>query len=127
MTSTEKQSTLTIVERANNNALLAESMDVRNNKNFSYESNMEDSKGVQFSNNKTSFLSKAFELFKSEEFKNNPLLLRILSGTNKVVGEVNNMMRRAIFGENIEEYVAGDILMGYTNWKVDYKTKRTCT
>ena len=69
------------------------------------------------------FLTKAFDMFKSQEFKDNPLLLRILSGTNAKVAEVNAQIRQALFGKDAQDYMAGDIIMGYANWKVDYKTK----
>ena len=123
LTSTEKQSNLTIVERANNNSLLNESMTVRNKGDFSYKSNIENNKGIQFFNNKTEFLTKALEMFKSSEFKSNSLLLRVLAGTNKEVEDTNYKIRQAIFGKDSKQFEEGDIIMGYNNWKVDYKTK----
>jgi muramidase (phage lysozyme)/soluble cytochrome b562 len=124
LTSTEKQSKLTIVERADNNALLSESMFVRDTGNFSYTTNIQDNRGVAYTNNKVQFLTKAFDMFKSEEFKQNPLLLRILSGTNAVVADTNSKIREALFSNSAKEYEVGDIIMGYGNWKTDYNTKQ---
>ena len=64
------------------------------------------------------------EIFQSQEFKLNPLLIRMVSGTNKSVSELNDFIRKGLWGKNYsQEYNEGEILMGYDNWGVDYETK----
>lgn len=118
---------LTKVERTGDNPLLKESMDVRNKTNggdFSNETALNDKgEGVVFTNSYESFLEAAFKEFNSPEFKTNPLLLRMLAASNAIVNELNTRIRRGLWGKDADnEYNPGEIVMGYSNWKVDYIT-----
>ena len=120
---------LTIVERTGDNPLLAEITNVRNSTGkepFSYKSAENSSgEGVSFVQSMSEFFEKAVELYNSMEFKKNKLLLRIVTGTNAKVSEINNMIRKGLFGEaaNTTEYMPGEVIMGYDNYDVDYRTK----
>ncbi len=120
---TEKQSYLTIVERADNPALLEESFHVRNKGVFSYITNFANGKGVKFTNNAKDFVALASKMFKSAEFKKNPLLLRILTGTNKETATFNKQIRENLFGKDANPYEVGELLMGYSSWGVDFGIK----
>ena len=49
----------------------------------------------------------------------------MLSATNNNVEELNQKIRKGLWGENAKnEYNEGEILMGYSNWKVDRETGR---
>ena len=125
LTSTQKVSVLNQVMRADNVKLLNESMLVRETGDYSYESKLTTTeKGVYFTKSQQDFLQRAFDMYNSEEFKSNPLLLRVLAATNKAVADINSRIRAAKFGENAKEYMAGDIIMGYSNWKTDYDTQQ---
>lgn len=120
---------LTKVERTGNNPLLKESMDLRNKTNkgdFSFKTNINaNNEGIVFTKSSEKFLESALNIFNSEEFSKNPLLIRILSATNNNVEELNQKIRRGLWGENAKnEYNEGEILMGYSNWKVDRETGR---
>ena len=120
---------LTKVERTGDNPLLAESMNIRTTKSaepFSLESASNAlGEGVTFTRDLESFYNSFIELLKSEEFKDNKLLARIVSGTNAKVAETNKLVRRGLFGKIADEteYLPGDIIMGYDNFEVDYRTK----
>lgn len=119
---------LTKVERTGDNPLLAEVTNIRNSMNeeqMSMESKQnEKGEGVTFMNAGKDFYTKAVELFKSHDFKKNPMLLRIISGTNAMVQSSNNFIRKGIFGDAAaNEYNVGDVVMGYDNFDIDYKTK----
>ena len=125
LTSTEKVSSLTEVMRANNNAVLNESMYVREHGDLTYSNNVNDNNdGIRYMNNKSDFLNGAYKMFTSKEFKTDPLLIRVLSGTNKEVKSFNSDIRRGIYGQDAKQYEVGDIIMGYGNWGVDYRTKQ---
>lgn len=119
---------LTKVERTGDNPLLAEITNVRNSPNsgdvMSYRSS-ENTKGegVTFSNSQKDFYDKIAEVFTSEEASKNPLLARVVSGTNSNVADVNQRIRKAIYGkDSANEYNKGDLIMGYANYKTDYRT-----
>ena len=116
---------LTKVERTGDNPILEESTNLRNNKNFNYKTKLVDGKGVIYSNSNSFNRKTISENFKSEEFKTNKLYFRILSGTNAGVKEVNGQIREDLYGnEANKQLVKGDILMGYTNFDTNYKTKQ---
>ena len=50
-------------------------------------------------------------MYASDEFKNNPLLLRVLSYTNAEVASINAKMRKAMFGDGAKDFEEGDIVM----------------
>ena len=82
---------------------------------FSFESNVENNKGIVFTNNESSFLSTAADAFRSEDFKNDPLYARILSYSNKSVASYNVRIREMLFGKDAEEFMVGEPLFGYAN------------
>lgn len=128
-TDNDKSIELTIVERTGDNPLLKESTNLRtksNAGNFSFKTNIQKGEGIVFTNNSANFIEEASNLYASEEFAENPLLLRIVSATNADVININNRIRKNIWGENeSNEYNVGEILMGYSNFdktpKGEYK------
>lgn len=122
---------LTIVERTGDNPLLKESTRIREASKsedaFSYETDVNNSnEGVIFTSNSNKFITNAANLFKSDRFKNNKLLVRIVTGTNTSATALNKYIRKLIFGAEKAkiEYNVGEVLMGYSNWNVDYRTKQ---
>ena len=125
LTSTEAKSVLTEVMRADNANLLEESMHVRNEGGFTYETNLNaEDKGVEFIQNPVEFDKMASAMFESEEFTKDPLLLRVVGYTNAEVEEVNKQMRLGRYGRDAAEYEVNEIIMGYSNWGTDYQTKQ---
>ena len=122
LTSTDKTSSLTQVMRAENNEVLEESMSVRANGDFSYTNKTK--QGVEFLNKEVDFLTKSFEMINSKEFENNPLYARILTGTNARADNLNKRLHKALFPEATDKFAVGTVLMGFSNWGVDYKTKQ---
>ena len=117
---------LTTVERTGDNPLLKESTQLRTNKkDFSYITEInKEGEGIKFTDSVKDFMTDAQKLFESNEFKTNPLLIRMLAGTNSVVNTLNNTIRKGLWKKDSEkEYNDGEIMMGYSNWKVDYRTK----
>jgi ribA/ribD-fused uncharacterized protein len=113
---------LTKVERTGDNAILEESTNLRNGRDFTYVSNINDKGiGVQYMDSTKEANDIISAAFTSENFKKNKLFFRILSGTNQVVKEYNALVRRILFNTN-EQLVEGDILMGYDNFDIDYNT-----
>lgn len=112
----EKTSHLTIVERAENNSILKESMYVRNEGDFTYENNMnEKGEGVKFYNDGKEFINSVVEMFKSDEFKKDPLFLRVIAGTNSMVDRLNKAVKEKIYG-NTDGFNVGEVVTGYSNW-----------
>lgn len=125
LTSTDGKSVLNQVMRADNSNLLDESMHTREKGGYTYVTNLNaDDKGVEFLEQSAEFYRRASEMYNSEEFNNNPLLLRILSFTNSEVAAANEKMRLGKFGREAGEYEVGDIIMGYSNWGRDYATEQ---
>ncbi len=117
---------LTIVERTGDNPLLKESTQLRTNKkDFSYITEInKEGEGIKFTDSVKDFMTDAQKLFESNEFKTNPLLIRMLGGTNSIVNTLNTTIRKGLWKKDSEkEYNDGEIMMGYSNWKVDYQTK----
>jgi ribosomal protein L23 len=119
---------LTKVERTGDNPLLAEVTHIRNSNDIepmTLNTTSNDSgEGVSFTNDPMEIYKIAVDLFKSLEFKTNPLLARIVSGTNANVSETNQIIRKGIFGEKASnEYNEGDVIMGYDNFDMDYRTQ----
>jgi hypothetical protein len=114
--STDEQATLTQVMRAKNAALLDESIAVREDGNFTGQQSMTQGNGVRFISSANEFIDRAIKLFSSDAFKDNPLLVRVLSYTNKRVEEYNRVIRAALHGKDAPPYVVGDVLMGYTSF-----------
>ena len=113
---TQGRSVLTKVMRTGDNPLLEESMRIRKVKEYSYSTSLnEKGEGVVFTNNSQEFMNSIIEQFKSDEFKANPLHVRIVAALNATVDGINTAVRNRLFGKGAPEYVEGDILMGYEN------------
>jgi len=113
---------LTKVERTGDNPILRESTNLRNGQDFSYVTDITPTGGVEYINNVNRVNQVIGENFSSQQFKDNPLYFRILSGTNAKVDEYNTIVRDLLF-DTTEQLVKGDVLMGYNNFDVDYNTK----
>ena len=115
---------LTKVERTGDNPILEESTNLRNGKNFNYQTKMFGENGVTYLDTGGAVRRTLEENLKSEEFKKNKLHFRILSAKSREAEIVNKIAREVLFGEDVENQLNnGDILMGYNNFGVDYKTK----
>lgn len=86
---------------------------------ITYQDNYDNKSGLKvlpfpmISNNITvPSLKPAIDLYKSEEYKKNPYLLRVVSSTNKRVNIINNIIRNVIYGNNYTEpFVEGEIIL----------------
>lgn len=121
---------LTKVERTGDNPLLAEVTNIRNSTSGEPMSmtnrENQNGEGVTFMRSAQKMYEKAIELFTSEEFKQNPLLVRLVSGTNAMVADFNKKVREGIWGEKAKnEYNVGEIIMGYDNFDIDFRTKES--
>lgn len=117
-----KQIQLTKVERTGNNPILEESTNLRNNKDFNYQTKIIGDNGVEYLETQQETRKAVAESFNSKEFKNNKLYFRILSAKNMQVEQSNSIVRELLFNTN-KQLVKNDILMGYDNFDIDYKTK----
>lgn len=115
--STDGVAELTQVMRAKNAELLDESVAVRESGTFTYAQNMHKGNGVFFLDQANRFLDLAVKLFKSDGFKKNPLLGRVLAHSNAQVQSYNARIRNQLFpGE--PNIAVGDLLMGYNAFGV---------
>jgi exodeoxyribonuclease-5 len=116
---------LTKVERTGDNPILEESTNLRNGEDLNYQTKMVGPQGVEYSN-EANFVTRTIgENYTSEEFKTNKLYFRILSATNRAVKEINTKVRDLLYGDEADkQLVPGELLMGYNNFGVDYKTKQ---
>ena len=121
LTSTDGQTNLTQVMRAKNAALLDESVALRQTGAFSAVSSMVQGNGVRFMNSSEDFINRAVKFFTAEEFKKNPLLVRVLAYSNSKATYYNKAIRAAIHGKDAAAYVPGDLLMGYAAFGAVHK------
>lgn len=129
--STDEQAEITQVMRAKNTQLLDESVFVREEGEFSNENDMDsEDNGVLFMNTAAQFLDKAVQLFSSDAFKENPLLVRVVAYTNDAVAFLNSRIREGLYGGDADSMVEGEILMAYAMYgkeiknSLDYRVKR---
>lgn len=120
---TEGQAVLDQVMRAKNPELLSESVAVRETGRFTGQNTMVQGNGVAFTDNAKAFVQRAANFFSSEEFKKNPLLVRILAFRNDRVAAYNRAIRKARFGKDAAPFVEGDLLFGYGSFGL--KDKQT--
>jgi exodeoxyribonuclease-5 len=113
---------LTKVERTGDNPILEESTNLRNGKDFNYQTKITPKGGVEYLADYNRMNQVIGENFSSKEFDKNKLFFRILSGTNQKAAEYNQLVRSLLFDTD-EQIVVGDVLMGYNNFDVDYQTK----
>ena len=73
---------LTQVMRTGDTPLLSEVTSIRMDNNFSYQTSLTNNQGIVYTNNRRSFTDLASEIFISQQFRENPSVVRILSGTN---------------------------------------------
>lgn len=112
---------LTKVERTDDNAILKEATNLRNNQPLSMESSFNDEgKGVAFTkDNQTA--SDVIKYYVGQ-LKNNPDSFKILAYTNAAVANYNERVRR-LLGYQSETPNVGEPMMGYANWGYDYRRK----
>lgn len=67
--------------------------------------------GVRFYTMKKPFFDNLFADFMSDEYKENKNFCRLLAYTNNAVDKSNSFIRRHIFGNDVQEYTAGDDLI----------------
>lgn len=121
LTSSEAMSQLTIVERADNNAVLKESMYIRETGDFTYTSDMDaEGNGVVFTADETNFLETVKSIF-AERLESNPMVLRVVAATNREVDTVNNYMYNYFYPNSELILNPGQIMMGNINWNSDAK------
>ena len=117
------RSELTKVERQAGDNPLGPILDsIRNNikavtPTFGYKSSIIGNEGVAFTNSEKKFYDAAGEAFASDNFRTNRNFIRVVTYENKRVAEINQEIRKKL-GYS-EQYVVGEILMGYTNFKRD--------
>ncbi len=111
---------LTKIERqADTNPILLVADIVRNNltsidSNFSRKTNINDNnEGIIFTVNKREFRKMVLDKFMSEEFKKDINYCRGIAWKNETVMQSNQVVRTAIFGNNVDIIEIDDILMGY--------------
>lgn len=122
-TSTEHQVlTLNKVERTGDNAVLEEATNIRNGKDWNYETKMKNGQGVIYLKDRAELLQIAKDNFEQQNNSDNKLYFRILSATNSAVSEINTAIRKVLFPNNDAQIVQGDIIMGYDNFDYDYKS-----
>jgi exodeoxyribonuclease-5 len=123
-TNPTSQVKLTKVERTGDNPILKESTALRSGGTLSYISDEVKGKGVEYTNNSARenqiIAENLLEMKKSENY----LYFRILAATNPKVAELNTLARDILWGPRAktEEFIVGDVLMGYDNIGTDFKT-----
>ena len=68
-------------------------------------------KGIEFVVKESEFLSKAIDIFKSQQYQFDPDYCKVICYTNKTVNFYNSYIRSQIIGENAPEYVEGEFII----------------
>lgn len=113
---------LTKVERTTDNPILDESTGLRSDQDFKYQTRVVGTEGVEYTMDAALARQWMRDNFTSKEFAENKLYFRVLSATNSKAQEINKVIRNLLFDNASEQIVPGDILMGYSNFDVDYVT-----
>ncbi len=111
---------LTKVERTGDNPILEESTNLRNNKDFSYQTKViplsnGQTTGVEYMHNDNKPMQVLQQIIKDPAYKANPFFFRILSATNALLSSVNKMIREQLYGTNAEQIEEGELLIGFDN------------
>ena len=116
---------LSQVMRTGDTPILDESLFTKENKEFSYETKITKDSSVIFMNSEEDFKSKIKDFVTSENFKNNKNYFRLLTGVNANLDKYNKLIRSYYHNsDNLGEIVEGDLLVGVSNFSIDYNTKR---
>lgn len=110
---------LTKVERTGDNPILEEATALRSGKDLSFTTKLVNNEGVEYTNDKDRASEIIKNIVSSTEYQNNPLYFRILSATNQIIPEVNNQVRKQLYGEDAKQIEVGELLMGYENINID--------
>lgn len=107
---------LTKVERTGDNSILKEATNLREGKTLSYQTELnQKGDGIMFTKNANTVAIYLKSIINSDEFKNNPLHFRVLSGVNASIPVYNNLIRTLLYGKDAPFLVEGELLMGYSN------------
>ena len=117
---------LTKVERTGDNAVLEEATNIRNGKDWNYQTKVNSNgEGVVYVPNDAEFLDIVEKEFKHQADSDNKLYFRVLAATNRAVSEVNQAVRRVLYPDEFQkQLVVGDIIMGYDNFDYNYDSKQ---
>lgn len=108
---------LTDIERTDDDAILKESMAVRETGHYSYQSDYKDGRGVRYVNLKDGqALSDTFETH-IPGLKTDPNWFRVLTYTNTNVEKLNATIRAKLGYPDLPQ--PGEPMMGYANWGYD--------
>jgi hypothetical protein len=88
---------------------------------FAHRTALNGNEGIVFNDSGKSFIQSAVNAFRSDNFKANRNFTRVITYLNERVPQYNNAVRQGL--GYTEEYVPGEILMGYDNYKKK-KTRR---
>lgn len=114
-------SELTQVERQATGNPLGPILDsLRNNlfatkDSFAHRTELNGNEGIVFNDSGKAFISAAVDAFRSDNFKANRNFTRIITYVNERVPKYNEAIRKGL--GYTEEYVPGEILMGYDNYR----------
>lgn len=71
--------------------------------------------GIEFTANSAKFESEVIKTFLSNEYESDRNFAKVIAYRNKVVGNWNTVIRKALFGDNAAQYEKGDTIMAYTS------------
>ena len=115
--------TLTQVERTDDNAILKEATDLRNDKPLSGESSFNNKgEGVAYVSPQNRESINNILTHYVKELKNNPNAFRVLAYHNSAVDKYNQQIRH-LLGYDTAIPQAGEPMTGYNNWGYDWKTQ----
>ena len=125
----EYRAELTEVMRTGKTPVLNESVFVRKNNRFSYETDIQEDSSVEFINEDKVFEDKIKNFVQSEEFKNNKNYFRLLTGKIEYLDYYNELLRKAYhekYSKGLKELgliEVGDLLVGVSNFDINQITQ----
>lgn len=112
----QAQVQLSKIERTTAGPILTEATRLREGKDVTYVSSDNGTTSVTYIN-QNQVKDALSTMVRGVDFKANPNSFRVLAATNKEVENANRLVRNALFGENAEDIVVGELLTGYENVK----------
>lgn len=106
-----------IVRQEKDNPILQASMHVRDEMNPQFEHKVNSAgEGILVEDGIADFIESAIESFQSDEYKKTGDFARVLAYRNDTVDRYNDIIRSAIYGDKVPQFVEGEWLVAMEPW-----------
>ncbi len=108
-----------VVRQAQGNPIIDLATQVRHGAFDGLDAHFDGSVGVAATSTKKAFIDSALRAFDSDEFRSDGTFARLLAYRNATVRDYNRQVRRAIYGQDVPRFTAGEWLVARETWYQD--------